>query len=165
MTTSSPGQTSTYSSALTTNSPRYDRTGRSLYNYYYESIQINASVNGYYSIRSVSSVDTYGYLYASSFDPLNPTVNLVGLNDDGAGNAQFLISYNLQTNTRYILVFTTYSAFVTASFSVVATGPGQVYFNLINSQTTLTTRTNTVITSPPISTGIRKSIYRKIVFE
>jgi len=94
--------------------------------YYYEAIQLTISTISYYSLTSISLIDTYGCLYSSSFDPSNPTYNLIICDDDSAGSRQFLINQYLNSYTTYILVVTTFSALTLGSFTVQATGPASV---------------------------------------
>ena len=115
--------TSNYSSALTTTSPKFARTGSGSALFYYEAIQVTISVTGNYTFRSNSNTDMYGYFYFNSFNPLNPLLNLLTSNDDSGGNFQFLLTTYLQTGTIYILVATTYSPSVTTSFSITRSGP------------------------------------------
>ena len=60
-------------------------------------------MSGYYTFVSNSSIDTYGYLYNDTFDPYNPTLNLLQRNDDSVGNAQFLINVSLVNTGSYCL--------------------------------------------------------------
>ena len=99
---------------------------------YYEAIKINVYTSGNYSIRSNSSLDTFGYLYIDTFDPTFTSSNLLQFNDDGAGSGQFLLSSVLQTMIDYILVATTYPASSTGPFSVIVQGPAAVSLTLIN---------------------------------
>ena len=124
---------SSYSSALTENHPTYARGGslsQSLN--YFEAIQLNVHTSGSYRVRSSSTLDTYGYLYNNSFDPLNPTINLLQSDDDGAGARQFQFTMVFQTMTDYIVVATTYASNVTGAFSILATGPDSMRFSLMN---------------------------------
>lgn len=83
MITSPSGFIATYSSALTKNSPTFTRYGADGI-YYYEAIIINVSINGFYSFKSDSTIDSYGYLYAKNFNPVSPSHNLLEEDDDGA---------------------------------------------------------------------------------
>ncbi|CAF1552686.1 unnamed protein product, partial [Adineta ricciae] len=121
---------SSYSSALTYFSSTYCHRGVCLGSlYYYQAVKINISISGYHTIVSNSSMDTYGYLYNSTFDPLIPSQNLIVQNDDDAGNHQFKLRYLFQSAETYILVVTTYYINTTGSFTLTATGEGSVIFN------------------------------------
>ncbi|CAF1167639.1 unnamed protein product [Adineta steineri] len=125
---------SNYTSSLTTYSPTTchpDMCSNS--NFYYEAIKINVFVAGVYTIACSSSIDTYGFLFNSTFDPTNPTKNLLVSDDDGAGNQQFKLVYFLQPSINYTVIATTYYPFISGSFSLIATGPGVVYFTRISS--------------------------------
>ncbi|CAF1338358.1 unnamed protein product [Adineta steineri] len=125
---------SNYRSVLTTYSPTTchpDNCSNS--NFYYEAIKINVFVAGTYIIACSSSIDTYGFLFNTTFDPTNPTKNLLSYDDDGAGNQQFKLVYFLQPSINYTVIATTYYPFISGNFSLIATGPGVVYFTRISS--------------------------------
>ena len=73
-------------------------------------------------------MDTCGYIYNNSFDPIFPIQNLLWSDDDGGGNWQFMFKIPLQTVAEYILVATTHYHENTGTFSIIATGPGPVTF-------------------------------------
>ncbi|CAF3746296.1 unnamed protein product [Adineta steineri] len=125
---------SNYTSSLTIYSPTTchpDMCSNS--NFYYEAIKINVFVAGTYTIACSSSIDTYGFLFNTTFDPTNPTKNLLVSDDDSAGNQQFKLVYFLQPSINYTVIATTYYPFISGSFSLIATGPGVVYFTRITS--------------------------------
>lgn len=131
--TSSSEITSTYIGALDSTTDKFERpNGGGSSDYYYQAIQLTISINAYYTFVSDSSIDTYGCLYSPSFDPSNPSHNLIICNDDGAGRRQFLINQYLDTYTTYILVVTTYSIHTSGSFTVQTTGPASVGFTSIS---------------------------------
>lgn len=71
----------------------------------------NNSTTYTFTVTSVTGVDDDPFLalYAGTFDPANPTANLVGCNDDAIGLlSQF--SSNLTAGTAYTVVSTTYGA-------------------------------------------------------
>ena len=141
--------TTTYSSALTTISPTYQRVSGSG-RYYYEAVLVTVPLNGNYTFISSTNQDMYGYFYNNNFDPNNTGSNLIASNDDGGGNLQFLLTVSLQVGRTYILVVTTYSPSVTTSFAIIASGPsGFINFNKTIVTTTtakLTTTTKTTTT-------------------
>ena len=71
-------------------------------------------------------MDTYGYLYESSFDSSQPLRNLIASDDDSAGDRQFRIDHYLDSECKYILVVTTYNASVTGRFSINVVGPALI---------------------------------------
>jgi hypothetical protein len=117
--------TSNYSSALTNSSQTFTRYGGSGI-FYYEVIEIIVTVTGNYSFTCYSPVDTYGYLYANSFDPSNVNVNLLVQDNDSGGDFQFYITILLQSGGTYILVVTTYAPGVTTTFSIITAGPASI---------------------------------------
>ncbi len=126
---------SIYSSELTTNSSRYDRTNNFTSNYFYESIELNVNTTGNYRFVSQSNIDTYGYIYQGNFYPSNPSMNIYEEDNQSGGNNQFEIIADLRSESKYILVVTTYIEDITGPFSIVAYGPDQVQFIPINSGT------------------------------
>ena len=124
-TTSFDGVISTYSSGLTINSPTYNRPAGSGWAYY-EAIRVTVRFDGVYSFKSISDIDTLGYLYLNNFDPSRPNENLLGMDDDGAGSGQFLITFRLSSTDTYVLVFTTYLPDTRAVFSISGSGPARV---------------------------------------
>jgi len=123
---------SNYSSALTFNNQKYARAQNLTSNYYYESIRIMVNTTGIYTFTSVGTVDAYGYLYVSNFDPLNPSTNLITEDDQSDFDNQFRFSVFLDAGVPYILVYTTYVHDTMGSFSIIASGPDNVYFIPIN---------------------------------
>ena len=121
----------TISSSLTSNSSIFNRNS-DLNRYYFEGFQIRVHSNGSYRFLSVSSVDTYGYLYAGSFNPAMPYENLIIRDDDSGGNNQFQFRYFLETNQTYFLIFTTYDSLVTGSFNLIVSGLTSVNITKVN---------------------------------
>ncbi len=80
-------------------------------------------------------MDTYGCFYDDSFDPSNPSRNLITCNDDSAGSTQFQINVTLQSGGTYVLAVTTYSAAGTGNFSIRAAGPASVALTSITPST------------------------------
>ena len=122
---------STYSSAWTIESSTYCRTScQESSHYYYEAIEVRVDTHGIFSLISKSNVDTYSYLYNSSFDPSSPSLNLLLQDDDdGTNNGQFKLTFSLQSDSTYILVSTTFYPNTTGSFNISASGPGSVTFS------------------------------------
>ncbi|CAF4479080.1 unnamed protein product [Rotaria magnacalcarata] len=131
---------STYSSAWTTNSQKFARISGGVANYYYEAIRVIVNTSGNYNITSSSNIDTYGYLYASSFYPSNISLNLIAQDDDSGGNLQFKFTRFFDSSVVYILVATTYSGGVMAPFSIIVSGPSRV--SLLYTNTTSVTPMN-----------------------
>ncbi|CAF4178418.1 unnamed protein product, partial [Adineta steineri] len=133
-TTILPMVTSAYSGFLSPDSLQFSRLSSNLNNYY-QAFVITVTMSGTYSFVSSSSIDTYGYFYDGSFDPIYPKLNLIASNDDSGDNKQFRINVTLQFQCKYILVVTTYNYNITGSFSIEAVGPSRVYFYSITSTT------------------------------
>jgi hypothetical protein len=101
--------------------------------YAYDVIGFRVSEAGTYAIEATAfdahDHDTYLALYQGSFRAAEPLSNLLQVNDDGGFGFLSLISWALQTDTDYLLVFTSYSqlAFGAYAGSIDAVGgSGQV---------------------------------------
>ncbi|CAF4084707.1 unnamed protein product, partial [Adineta steineri] len=97
--------------------------------FYYESIQINVATTGIYTIFSNSTMNTYGYLYNDTLNPLVPDQNLMLSDNDAAPNSQFMLVITLQAMEQYTLVVTTYGASTTGTFSIIGVGPASMNFS------------------------------------
>jgi hypothetical protein len=91
---------------------------------------VTVPTSGTYTFTSDSSLDTYGCLYSYSFDPSDPSRNLITSDDDGGVGNQFQISRALQYGQTYVLVVTTFNNREAGSFSIRAMGPDPVSMNL-----------------------------------
>ncbi|CAF1272472.1 unnamed protein product [Adineta ricciae] len=111
----------TNSSTLTENSQIYSQVCNRK-SYYYQSFVIQVPENRYYSIWSISQIDTYAFIYENNFDPLNPNENLLTKNDDGGSNKQFKFQLPLYNDTKYILVVTTYFPMDTGDITIHMSG-------------------------------------------
>lgn len=77
------------------------------------------------------NADTYIFVYEDSFDPTNPTLNLIAQDDDGydGGNdVQFDLTYSLETGTTYYSVVTTYDPEELMSGNIDIYGPNGASF-------------------------------------
>jgi hypothetical protein len=96
---------------------------------------LNVNTTGNYRLVSQNNIDTYGYIYQGNFDPSYPLMNILEEDDQNGGINQFQITVDLRSESKYILVVTTYIEDITGPFSIVAYGPDQVQFIPINSET------------------------------
>ncbi|CAF1398661.1 unnamed protein product [Adineta steineri] len=117
-----------YSSELTTNSQTYSRDCQKL-NYYYETIRMNVMKNGYYGLKSASSINTFGDIYKDDFNPMDPFENLLIQDYQSCADKDFTFIANLHTGTKYILVVTTLSPNITGNFSILTTGINTIILN------------------------------------
>ncbi len=147
--------TSTFSSALTTNSLKYSPPHQPTPNHYYELTQVLVGTTGDYTFQSNSTINLYGYLYKNSFNAKNPSMNLITSDNNSGGNKQFLFTASLQLGVVYILLVTTYNANVTGSYIVNVSGPSNVIFVSI----VPTTTTSTTINTTPSTTAASISEY------
>lgn len=109
---------------LTTASPTFNRPVNNI-PYYYKTYTFEAPSTGIANFEVISAAlsdgtDTYLYLYQDSFDPLNPSTNLIAYDDDSGVGLYSLISQSITQGTTYILVFTTYGSGSTGAFSLQA---------------------------------------------
>jgi hypothetical protein len=117
-----------YSSELTIDSPKYCRDYK-LPNYYYQTLQINIMTTDSYTLWSESEIDTYGYIYKDDFDPLQPFGNLLFQHSGKCNQGQLKFIVNLQANTDYILLVTTYYPNITGNFTIFISGQNNVTVN------------------------------------
>jgi hypothetical protein len=117
---------SSYSSSLTSNSV-FIRPSSKNNQYYYKTIQVVVSTNGFYSFQSDSSIDMYSCLYNGYFNSTKPYINLRTCDDNSGGNQQFYFGISLLSGN-YTLVATTYFGYVTGNFSIIVYGPANVTF-------------------------------------
>ncbi|CAF0778639.1 unnamed protein product [Adineta ricciae] len=136
----------TNSSILAKNSQIYSQ-GCDRESYYYESFEIKVPENRYYTIWSSSAIDTYGYIYEETFNPLNPDEHLFTKNDDGGSENQFKFDLPLYNDTKYILVVTTYSPMITGNIIVHMSGVRHVLVTRLSSQITIQSNYSSEITT------------------
>ncbi len=111
--------------------------------YYYETILVNVSKAGDFTIMSQSSINTYGYIYQNSFDPSHTSLNLLMEDDNSGSNDQFKLKAFLRPSTIYVLVVTTFAPHVTGKLSIIASGTSFISLNRVPShQTTIETSKN-----------------------
>ena len=116
---------------------RPGRTGTFYYNLAYFTVDTegnysaeNTSITSHSTFNYEASgvdefdrADTYIYLYKDSFDPTQPNLNLLTQNDDGGQGLLFKLTYNLETNTTYYSVITTYNPDQQIAGDVEISGP------------------------------------------
>ncbi|CAF1443341.1 unnamed protein product [Adineta ricciae] len=124
---------SNYSLELTPDSPKYCRDYVKR-RYYYQTLQINVMKTSSYVIWSESKIETYGYLYKDNFDPLQPFGNLIKQHSGKCNQEQLKFYINLEENTKYILVITTYYPNITGNFSIFISGQNHATINYFNSK-------------------------------
>lgn len=119
-----------YSSQLTANSHTYSGMDRcEEANYYYEAIQVHVVQDGYYTLASMSAINTIGYIYMNNFNSFILLENLLSQDDSSCAGDQFKIIIHLRVNTTYVLVVTTYAPRETGPFSILAYGLNSVRLN------------------------------------
>jgi hypothetical protein len=120
-----------YFSSLSTKNQIYSRDCDKQ-NLYYESIQVKVNTSGYYSFVSDSGIDTRGFIYKNTFNPLNPSENLLYAEDDSCSDLHFRLNIRLSGGMTYVLVMTTYQFKETGAFSIIVLGPNKVILNLLS---------------------------------
>ena len=119
---------SSYDGRLSSISSEFTRRGAITGYYYYQALRVTISASGTYILTSVSSMDTYGYLYNGSVDLSDTSQNLITFDDDGGGGIQFRLSSYLSSGSSYVLIVTTHRERQTGHFSIRASGPATVIF-------------------------------------
>ncbi|CAF1631136.1 unnamed protein product, partial [Adineta ricciae] len=94
--------------------------------YYYETIQVTISKNDFYILTGNSSIELYGFVYKDHFPRFDLPKNLIASYGKPDNKDQFKFTLELQMNTKYILVVTTYYPNVTGPFSVTIFGSNRV---------------------------------------
>lgn len=87
---------------------------------------------GNYNISSKSTINVYGLIYNDTFTPYNPYANRLMYDRGDCDKDQFKLSMVLYANARYVLVITTLDPYVEGNFSIIASGPNNISFNLIS---------------------------------
>ena len=94
--------------------------------FYYESVQVKVMESGDYTFNSLGSLDMYGSMYKSQFNPLYPHNDLLKSNDDNVVSLHFKLDVHLDVDMTYILVVTTSESKATGPFSIVVYGKRKV---------------------------------------
>jgi hypothetical protein len=118
--------------------------GDDSYNYFVR--QLTPDATGTYSIavtNCVPDLDPTLYIYVGSFDPANPTVNLVAGDDDDGPGLYSLIEWDMTAGTKYFAVMSTFSTGETGHVYFSATGPGNMAVVDINTNTETESRSLT----------------------
>ncbi|CAF0960108.1 unnamed protein product [Adineta steineri] len=122
---------SMYTSSLTPNSSNYFQDCSEL-DSYYEVIQMNVTVTGYYTFLINSEMNTmYAYIYTNEFNPFDVSKNVLIHSGDSGNHGQFKVTTVLQANMIYAFVMTTSALNVTGNVSIQVSGRSYVDFNRI----------------------------------
>jgi hypothetical protein len=128
-----PMFTSSYASALTVNHSVYCRYNGTTANYYYEAILISSAVSQNVTIIGTSSMDTFGCIYDTAFDPWNASAHLITCGDTWTGSGEYGFVGSLDPWDTCILVVSSFSAWEKGSFAVMARSTSSpVVFTLLN---------------------------------
>ncbi|CAF0937319.1 unnamed protein product [Adineta steineri] len=120
-----------YSSSLTSNSSIYFQECTES-DSYYEEIQMNVTITGYYTFLINSKMKTmYVYIYTNNFNPFAVSKNVLSHSGDFGNQGPFQLTAFLEANTKYIFVMTTSSPNVTGNVSIEVSGPNYIDFNRI----------------------------------
>ncbi|CAF4031138.1 unnamed protein product [Adineta steineri] len=122
---------SMYSSSLTPNSSIYFQECSELSSYY-EAIQMNVTVTGYYAFLINSEMKTMdAYIYTNNFNPFDVSKYVLSHSGDSDNQGQLKITAALQTNMIYVVVITTSCRNLTGNVSIQVSGPNYIDFNRI----------------------------------
>jgi hypothetical protein len=114
-----------YSSALSNNSPTYAPRICGASTHYYEAIQVEVVRTGHYSFLITSNVTTNVHIYKDNFNPFDAADKLHSSTRFSCPGNQFKQVADLQANTTYVLVVSTDSPSVTTAFSIIVSGPSK----------------------------------------
>ena len=123
---------STYESELTATTDRYSRDQCQSSNYYYQALKMSIQTSGIYRFQSDSAIRMYGYLYQDTFNPFDPSLNLLIENDHECGENQLWLNSSLLSHMTYILVATTDIPGRTGPFSIQSFGATNIIFSRIS---------------------------------
>ena len=89
---------SNYSSELTNNSRKHRSFNCRQLGHYYEALEINVNISGFYMFSTESSLNIFGYLYEYEFNPYDSIDNSFVRNDDSCDFDQLRIIAYLKLN-------------------------------------------------------------------
>ena len=144
--TTIPSLLSYYLNALLPISPILYRPNGDSKGYYYHAMDITVFTSGTYSLSITSSIGTMSYLFDTSFDPSNLSMNLINMDDNSLANREVRMGVSLQSGRKYILVVPTAQPSITAMPCASVPAPPPL-----------------LITSTMPSTG-KSILYTKLVF-
>jgi hypothetical protein len=117
---------------LTENSQTYGRGQCISSTYYYEAIQVNVILDGFYTLFINISISERSYLYQSYFNPRNPFGNLLSTFVVSCEGQRQSLEY-LLSNVTYILIVTTFDPnMVTKKLLITTSGANNVTFRRIS---------------------------------
>lgn len=155
---------SSYSGDLSPTSSMYNRSGGVTGNNYFQALQVTISSSGAHHFTSVSLINTYAYLYNSSFNPSRPSQNLIISN--GGVSQQFLLTVHLSCGINYVLIVTTHDREVFGNFSVRVVGTSLVDLTALKPTIVTSLRTTTscgLVSHCPSEKGLGTSAIAGIV--
>jgi len=97
--------------------------------YYYESILMNVSKEGYYEFIINRTMGTDVRIYNKYFDPLNLWTNLTFYFDEQCSVGEMKSIMHLKNDEIYDLVVSTLSPNIISSYSVLLIGPSHIHFS------------------------------------
>ena len=86
---------------------------------------IEVATSGDYSIDSAQDYDGYLHVYEDGFDPLDPCLNLIALDDDG-GQGSLIEAVSLSDASTYTVVTSGFGNASVGNFTNTITGPGEI---------------------------------------
>ena len=97
--------------------------------FYYESIQMNVSKEGYYEFIINRTMGINVRIYNNSFNPFNPQINLIFNFHEQCTVGQMKSTINLKNDQIYDLVAATMTPNIISSYSMTLIGPSHVNFS------------------------------------
>ena len=90
------------------------------------------ATSGIYRFQSNSVIHMLGYLYRDTFNPFDPSLNLLKENDKECGTHQLWLNSSLSSEVTYILVTTTDIPGRTGAFAIQSFGTANITFSRIS---------------------------------
>ena len=123
---------STYESELSATTDRYSRDQCQSSNYYYQALEMKIETSGIYRFQMNNANRMLGYLYQDTFNPLDPSINLLSESGRECNGYQLWMNTSLLSNTTYILVATTDVPGRTGEFTIRSFGTANIAFSRIS---------------------------------
>lgn len=125
----------TYIDSLSTNDSTFTRPENNGTLFYYKTIRLSIFESGTYTLVVNGVTKIYGALYNNTFNPSNTIDYIIASNYNASDTDEFTINVWLQPNDIYIFVVSSDTSSDIGNFSIIATGPSELYFNSLTPTT------------------------------
>jgi hypothetical protein len=98
--------------------------------FYYKTVQFNITTDGFYGfeIQGQNAISMDGDLYLNYFDDTNLNQNILNYAYKDKTYTKTLLGNSIQSQ-QYVLMITTYFSCNQGTFSVLVTGPANIFFS------------------------------------